>query len=215
MNELEHPTTIILIRHGECAGNREGMFRGRADFPLNEKGREQAAALAREMVPLAPEHIYTSPLARATETAETIAQACGVIPEKREGFNNMALGPWEGVSKTAIREEFPVEWELWLTNPERLRIPGAERLADVQRRAFSNLEHLAHLHKGETIAIVTHRAVLKPLVAAALGISEPYFWKIHADTASYSILTHERRRGYCCTLLNQTKHLAGFISEWV
>jgi broad specificity phosphatase PhoE len=109
----------------------------------------------------------------------------------------MALGPWEGAPKETIRENFPVEWELWLTNPERLRITGAERLADVQRRAFSNLEHLVHLHKGDTIAIVTHRAVLKPLLAAALGIAEPYFWRIHTDTASYSLLT-TTFRGYCC-----------------
>ncbi|WP_029165355.1 histidine phosphatase family protein [Aminiphilus circumscriptus] len=215
MKEQKGHTTIILIRHGECAGNREGLFRGRRDFPLNETGQAQAKALAREMMSFAPKYIYTSPLSRATETAEAIAHSCGALVDVREGFNNMALGPWEGAPKETIRENFPVEWELWLTNPERLRITGAERLADVQRRAFSNLEHLVHLHKGDTIAIVTHRAVLKPLLAAALGIAEPYFWRIHTDTASYSLLTHDLRRGYCCTLLNQTRHLAEYISEWV
>ena len=42
-------TLIILVRHGECEGNIKGMFRGRADFPLNERGLIQAQDLAQEL----------------------------------------------------------------------------------------------------------------------------------------------------------------------
>ncbi|MBA7540464.1 hypothetical protein ES705_32761 [subsurface metagenome] len=42
-------TLIILVRHGECEGNIKGMFRGRANFPLNERGLIQAQDLAREL----------------------------------------------------------------------------------------------------------------------------------------------------------------------
>jgi hypothetical protein len=48
-----------------------------------------------------------------------------------------------------------------------------------------------------------------------MGIGSPYFWRLHIDTASYSMLRHEKGRGYCCTLLNQTNHLENYISEWV
>ncbi|MDH7499739.1 MAG: histidine phosphatase family protein, partial [candidate division NC10 bacterium] len=65
----------------------------------------------------------------------------------------------------------------------------------------------------KTIAVVSHRAVLKALIARCLDIREPYFWKIHLDTASYSLLEHRLERGYALTLLNQTHHLADFVRE--
>lgn len=215
MQEKNVKTTIILVRHGECAGNREGFFRGRTDLPLNETGRIQAKALAKEVSRLSPALIYSSPLLRARETAEEIGREAGVPVETRTGFTNMALGPWEGLPKQEVRQSFPEEWRLWMENPERLRLPGAETLEDVQRRSFAHLEHIVRLNPGKTAVVVTHRAVLKPLVAACLGIADPSFWRIHVDTASYSILVHEDTRGYCCTLLNETRHLETFVSEWV
>jgi len=213
--QLGSRTTIFIVRHGECNGNREGLFRGRCDFPLNDIGIRQAEALALELKGQGITRIFSSPLLRAAETASRIAGTCCSQWEIRAGFNNMALGQWEGRPKREVEEEFPEEWSLWIEHPERLHIPGAESLSDVQRRAFSNLEHLVHVYAGETIAVVSHRAVIKPLVAACLGLAEPSFWRLHIDTASYSILVHEEKRGYCLTLLNQNRHLAEMVQEWV
>jgi len=159
--------------------------------------------------------VYSSPLARAADTAKIVSEACNAEWQVREGFTNIALGEWEGRPKKEIEQEFPEEWSLWLEHPDRLHIPGGETLSEVQRRAFSNLEHLVRTCAGETFAIVTHRAVIKPLLAACLGIMEPSFWKLHVDTASYSILAHDEKRGYCLTLLNQNRHLAELVQEWV
>jgi len=208
-------TTIVIVRHGECEGNREGLFRGRCDFPLNENGIRQAEALANELKNLGISRIFSSPLSRATETASRISRTSNAEWEIREGFNNIALGKWEGRPKKEVEEEYPEEWRLWIEHPERLHIPGGETLADVQRRAFSNLEHLVRIHSGKTIAIVSHRAVIKPLLAVCLGVAEPSFWKLHVDTASYSVLVHEEKRGYCLTLLNQTRHLSDIVQEWI
>ena len=62
-------TTVYLIRHGECAGNKENRIRGCVDFPLNENGVLQAHALAGAMKDKKIDYIYTSPLSRATSTA--------------------------------------------------------------------------------------------------------------------------------------------------
>jgi broad specificity phosphatase PhoE len=209
-------TTAILVRHGECEGNREGLFRGRKDFPLNENGFAQAKALAGELAAFhTAQAIYSGPLSRAKETGRIIAEVMSIPLEIRNGIDNMSLGPWEGRPKIEIQEEYPEEWSLWLSNPERLRLEGAETLEDVRRRAFAELNQLVKSHKGQSFILVTHRAVLKPLLASALDIAHPYFWRIHVDTASYSILTHEENRGYCLITLNQTKHLPNLVSEWV
>ncbi|OGD13845.1 phosphoglycerate mutase [Candidatus Atribacteria bacterium RBG_19FT_COMBO_35_14] len=208
-------TLIILVRHGECEGNIKGMFRGRADFPLNERGFIQVQDLAQELKNFPLKHIYTSPLSRARQTAEAISLQCRVGVKIEERFNNIELGSWEGRLKKEIAQEYPKEWDLWVNNPEKLRVEDMETLYDVQKRAKACLDSLASEHDGENIAVVTHRAVLKPLIAACLNIASPYFWKIHLDTASYSLISHKKERGYCLIQLNQNKHLKEYVTEWV
>jgi len=100
-------------------------------------------------------------------------------------------------------------------NPEKLQVEDMETLYEVQKRAKICLDNLVSKHKGETLAVVSHRAVLKPLIAACLNIASPYFWRIHLDTASYSLLSHKEGRGYCLVQLNQTKHLKEYVTEWI
>ncbi len=207
-------TTVILVRHGECRGNREGLFRGRSDFPLNELGLAQARQLALEMKSFRPMRIFTSPLARARQTAQAISEECNVEIEERDGMNNIELGPWEGKSKDDIAVNYPEEWQKWLTEPERLSLPGMELLECVQQRAKKDLEAIVRQYSGQTFIVISHRAVLKPLIAGCLGINPPYFWRIHMDTASYSIMYFKPIHGFTLVQLNQTKHLPEFISEW-
>ncbi len=205
---------IYLIRHGETEGNREGYFRGRSDFPLNENGKEQARLLAEALKNSGITKIYSGPLSRAKETAEILAEKLRVPVVIEEGFNNINLGPWEGRKKEEIRREFPQEFQLWITTPEELKLPGAETVLEVMERAVSTLKKLVKENNGEgSIAVVTHRAVLKPLIAGVLEIKPPFFWKIHVDTASYSILKFKKERGFTLYLLNQTAHLKNFVVE--
>ncbi len=208
-------TFIYLIRHGECKGNREGLFRGRCDFPLNEVGIKQAEALSEELKDVEFSAIYTSPLSRAYKTAEIVAQRHGLVPVVEEGFNNIKLGEWEGKPKDEIKRSYPEEWKLWIKTPEKLKLPESESIPQVKERAFKALKKVIAENLGKTIAVVSHRAVLKPLIAAILRIPEPYFWSIHVDTASYSIVTYNEQRGFCLTLLNQTKHLKDYVVELV
>jgi len=203
---------IYFIRHGESAGNREDRFRGRFDFPLNENGIRQAEALRQELTNIEFGAIYSSPLSRALQTARILSdQRQPVIIE--EGFNNISLGEWENTPKAVVREKYPDLWKLWTTTPEKLSFPGMETLAQVRQRSFAALKELINKHRDGRIAIVTHRAVIKPLFAAMLNIPEPYFWKIHMDTAAYSIAEYRSERGFTFTLINQNKHLDDFIRE--
>jgi len=208
-------TTIILARHGECSGNIEGRFRGRVDFPLNDTGMRQAAELGEAMTAFRPESVITSPLLRAKATARAIASRCSARLIEEEGFTNTSLGIWEGRLKTEIEEEYPEEWKTWIEDPEKLVVEGAESMEDVLRRSMDALEKSVDRFRGKTFAVVTHRTVIKPLLAGCLGIASPYFWKVHMDTAAYSILLHEKIHGYSLYSLNITGHLSGFTTEWV
>ena len=215
MDECTKRTTILLVRHGECKGNFEGLFRGRFDFPLNETGFRQADEVAKELVPFQPRAVYTSPLLRAKQTGEAIAEATGAPLLVEEGFNNISLGVWEGRSKKEIAFEYPEQWRTWLVNPEELSIEGGESMNDVLRRSKKSLDHIVHERHGETIVVVSHRTVVRPLIAGCIGIGAPYFWRMHMETAAYSILFHDLLHEYSLYALNRTAHLSSFTPEWV
>ena len=145
------------------------------------------------------DYIYTSPLSRATATAAILGEALGVPYEAREGFCNIHLGPWENRLKAELAVEEPEKWQTWLNQPEELVIDGGETLDQVRDRALAELNRI----------IAEHRGVLKPLMAGALGVQRPSYWRLHVDTASYSVLTFDSLHGFCLMGLNFTEHLKG------
>jgi broad specificity phosphatase PhoE len=72
---------MVLVRHGETTPNRQGLLLGRADPPLTDRGRRQADELAVQLGALQPVAVFTSPLARARDTAAPIAAAAGCDAE--------------------------------------------------------------------------------------------------------------------------------------
>ena len=208
-------TTVLLVRHGECRGNIEELFRGRVDFPLNETGSRQAEEVGEALRSFQPKAVFTSPLLRAKSTAEVIAARSSIPLIIDEGLNNTCLGVWEGRPKKEIATQHPEEWKLWLENPEALSIEGAESMDNVMIRSRECLDRIVKEYEGKTVAVVTHRTVIKPLLAGCLGICSPYFWKIHMDTAAYSVLHFDNLHGYSLFSLNRTDHLSSFTTEWI
>jgi broad specificity phosphatase PhoE len=203
---------IFLVWHGECKGNRENLFRGRHDFPLNSNGVVQAHCLKDKLQKITFDAFISSPLKRSSQTADIIsAGKAGVTIEDR--FTSTCLGEWESKPKEYVREKFPYLWQPWKTEPEKSNVPGMETLAEVQKRSFDALQSIIQKYERRRVAIVIHSAVLKPLIAAILNIPEPYFWKIHMDTAAYSSVEYRKDRGFTFTLLNETDHLNDFIRE--
>ncbi|MDY3867947.1 MAG: histidine phosphatase family protein, partial [Pyramidobacter sp.] len=204
----------ILVRHGECSANAEGRFRGRMDFPLNDTGMLQAEQTASAIEKLRPAALYSSPLLRAVQTLTPAAQRLGLEITIDDALNNVLLGSWEGRLKKEIAAEFPDLWNQWLNEPENLHFPGMESLTDVARRSRQFIDSLVRTHAGQTIAVCTHRTVLKPLVPNCLGIPVPWFWRFHFDNASISIMLCEQDRGYSLFSLNDTHHLSTLSREW-
>lgn len=215
-NWMDGQTVIYLVRHGECEGNTDNRLRGRVDFPLNDIGKKQIIAAADFLSSRKLDIVYSAPLKRALETAEMIARPHALPVTVSEDFNNMRLGVWENRNKDELKKEFPREWKLWLTNPEALNIEGAETVDNVRERAFRALNAIVESHCGAHIAIISHRGVLKPMIAAALGIATPYMWRIHLDNASITCLVHTTERGYTLLMSNSVEHLKGipFVREF-
>ena len=205
------PKKFYLIRHGETESNRKGIFRGRLDIPLSEKGKEQAFQLRTYFENFSLDAVFTSPLSRAVETAEIAFPGKESIRENR--LNNLDLGEWSGKSKALIKENFPGKWEVWKSRPESICFPGGEQLSDVYQRVKEFLARIS-TSEAQNIAAVSHRSVVKLMLAAAAGLEHNYYWKFHLDNASISVVYFDGERGFTIVKINETHHLEHTIMEW-
>jgi broad specificity phosphatase PhoE len=158
---------IYLIRHGETNLNRDGCFQGQGlNPPLNENGLEQAKKLSLVMKFLELDAVYTSPLTRAYQTAEALANDRGLPLIKDERLLEANLGVAEGKLKKVIEDRMPSAYHKWrdLSNWDFAFDKGETRrqvlgrfMDFIKSREESDYKH---------IAVVTHAGVLRSFLAS-------------------------------------------------
>ncbi|MGQ9500915.1 MAG: histidine phosphatase family protein [Anaerolineae bacterium] len=200
-------TTILLVRHGQTAWNREQRFRGQVDMPLDEIGVLQAAALGRRIAATwKPAAIYASPLQRTFQTAASIAQACGLGVISHIGLLDIDFGACTGLSEAEFAARYPQIASAWCERPHTVRFPEGESLAEVRRRAVGMLNGVVAHHLGHTVVLVTHLVVCRVLLCHFLDLDTSHFWEFEPAPASLSILEFSTR-GRLLRTLNDTAHL--------
>ncbi len=197
---------VLLIRHGETAWNRQEIFRGREDIPLNENGIRQAEALAGSLSDLEIAAVYSSPLSRATQTAARLARAAGLPVRTEQDLIDLDFGEWQGRTLPEAEAAFPEEFRVWKTAPHRASIPGGETLGKVRERCAALLDRVHRTHPDETIALVSHRVVTKVMLCRVLGLDNSRFFSILQSNCCLNVFDM-RADEFVLRLLNDTCHL--------
>ena len=199
-------TTIYLIRHGQTDWNKDKIFRGKADVPLNEHGRKEAQALADHLKHVRPDACYSSPLSRALETAETAIGRRSLSVQTDEGIIDIDYGEWQGLQDAEVSKKFAEIYRRWHETPHRVRFPGGESLAMVKKRSLASLDRIRSSHPDDTVFVVAHRVVTKVIMCAVLGLSNSAFWKIQQDNCAYNIIEFSIDNTIV-VLMNDTCHM--------
>jgi len=205
-------TTLFLVRHGRTGWNKEQIFRGTKDVPLDEVGRAEVLLVGGRLKGEEIRAVYSSPLSRAKETAEAIAGFYNVEVQCLEGLTDLHFGEWEGLSLKEVQKQYPDLYQEWLKTPHQVIFPGGEGLAAVSSRAMKAVEEIIKRHPQEAVALVSHRVVLKVLICALLGLDNSHFWNIAQDTTAINCF-HHRNETWICNFLNDTCHLKGVGEE--
>jgi broad specificity phosphatase PhoE len=201
---------LILVRHGETEFNRTDRFRGRIDVPLNDTGLWQAEMAARAIQErYRVSAIYSSPLSRAMRTAEAVAFATGLSVQPLPGLLEFSYGDWDGKSYDDVASEYPEQYRLYLTQPQRARIPGGESIGTFRRRVAAAVEQAVSNHPEETVVLVGHRLVCRMMVCYLLSLDSAKLPRLEVDNASISVFEKREPEGWVALLLNDTCHLAG------
>lgn len=177
---------LVLIRHGESEANHLGLVQGHFDSPLSALGHLQATALSEALAAERFTALYASDLARARETAETIASRQDapliVDPLVRE----LDIGIFSGRTWADIRAQHPEDYRRFKDSGQWSVVPGAESEEAILARLDAFTAKLRAHPSGARIAVVAHGAILRRLIHVLLKLPFPsgVFFELH--NASYS-----------------------------
>jgi len=203
-------TVVYFVRHGQTDWNKLGVFRGRADRPLDEIGRRQARLVGDGLYDKGITKLYSSPMRRCFETFSNISakmkhKSILSVP----GLTDIDYGDWQGVKKGEAAKEWPDLWKMWRDDPFSLRFPNGESLDEVGDRALKAIDDILKDSAGATVAVCTHRAVLKALFCRFVKSTAPRaFYTFKLDPASISIVRFEAHLPIIETF-NDTRHIRG------
>lgn len=159
--------TLHLVRHGENPANITREFSHRlVDYSLTARGREQAQETAEHFARLPVAAVYSSPLKRASETAEVIAERLALPVTIREEFREVNVGDFEGRQPTdALWAEHDRIFEAWFAGEYDLAFPGGETMRGLHTRVRAGISAAVDGRDGQEIVIVCHGGLLLASVA--------------------------------------------------
>ncbi|MFW5695764.1 MAG: histidine phosphatase family protein, partial [Alkalispirochaeta sp.] len=184
MTELTVPATFYFVRHGESAGNVEGKMQGHRDHPLTELGRRQALDTGHWFADTGVhvDRVFSSPLARAAETAEILADTANFPrPEPLPVAMELHTGLFTGLSFPEIQEQFPTEYAEFIVGSWEA-VPEAESVRSLTSRALETWSEVVSAAnalgaRGETngtarrasVMTVTHGGMLQWIFKTSFG----------------------------------------------
>jgi glucosyl-3-phosphoglycerate phosphatase len=161
---------LVLWRHGRTAWNAERRFQGHSDVPLDETGHAQARDAARYLAAMRPGAVYSSDLARATQTAAYLAELTGLPVQTEKDLRERGGGVWEGLTDAEIRAGYPDAYAAWVPPDGEPIDSVAERAAAAFRRIADDLA--AGSGPGTLAVLVSHGAAINLGVSRLLGLPE-------------------------------------------
>jgi len=203
------PTQFVLVRHAATEHSVLRRFSGRNDLPLSDLGMQQAAALARRASTFGEvAAVVSSPLRRATRSAELIADTLALGVSVNDGFVESDFGAWEGLTLDEVQQRWPQELSAWVSSADAAP-PNGESFAAVARRVRRARDELIAKHPGATVVVVSHVTPIKTLLRLALDAPVSAMSRMFLDPASVSIVNYYPDGTPSVRLVNDTSHLDG------
>ncbi|MFT0846787.1 histidine phosphatase family protein [Actinomycetaceae bacterium L2_0104] len=196
---------VILWRHGQTDLNVQARIQGSQDFPLNDVGRAQAAAISKEIAAMEPVRILSSPLSRASDTAQYVADRVGVPIELDSRLRERDYGEWEGLDGSEIHARNPEQHQVWRDggHPSGL---GIERNTAVGQRVAAAVNEASEQMEDGTLLVTAHGAAIRAGVAALLDLSSDVWTGLRGlDNCHWALLVPQSNRNpkWCLMYYNQ------------
>ena len=194
---------LYFVRHGESIANLLRKFSNSGiKHPLTEMGVAQARALAQKLAGIPFESIHSSPVLRAMQTAQIVAEQLHVPVEVTEALREWSVGIYEGTTD-------PEGWELhrkvqedwYFHNKPGSRMPGGESFDEIRERFVPLIENLIQKHKNtdRNILCVAHGGLYTAMLPVIIENIDHAFVTEKGVAHTSPIIIEVRPAGLYCT----------------
>ncbi|SEQ04250.1 probable phosphoglycerate mutase [Lentzea albida] len=201
------PTRIILLRHGQTKLSVDRRYSGRGDHPLTDLGLEQAEKAAARLSKLdGIAAVISSPLQRAHQTAQKLADRIGLEVVTHQGLIETDFGTWEGLTFAEASAQDPEVHRRWLGDTS-VTPPNGESFDQVHARVRRARTDIIARYGGKTVVLVSHVTPIKTMLRQALDVGPQFLFRMHLDLTGVSIAEFYPDGHASVKLINDTSHL--------
>ena len=180
---------IIFLRHAQAENNAKRILAGRTEgVHLTKTGIEQAEQIAKYLKPLDISAIYSSPIERASHTAEIVAKNNSLDYELDDRLTEIDMGKFTHMNYDDMFAKYGNVFLKFYENDPVIAEHEVETFPNVQRRVLETVNHVVEKHKNENVILVTHMDPIKSILAMVMDLKPKTLFELIIANASITVI---------------------------
>ena len=186
---------IIFLRHAQAENNTKRILAGRTEgVPLTKVGIEQAESIAKYLKPLNISAIYSSPIERASHTAEIVAKNNSLDYELDDRLTEIEMGRFTRMNYDDMFAKYGNIFLKFYENDPVIAEHEVETFPEVQRRVLDMVTHVVKKHKNENVIFVTHMDPIKSMLSIVMDLKPKTLFELIIANASLTIIKEQENK---------------------
>jgi probable phosphoglycerate mutase len=186
---------IIFLRHAQAENNTKRILAGRTEgVPLTKAGIEQAESIAKYLKPLNISAIYSSPIERASHTAEIVAKNNSLDYELDDRLTEIEMGRFTRMNYDDMFAKYGNIFLKFYENDPIIAEHEVETFPHVQRRVLDIVNHVVKKHKNENVILVTHMDPIKSMLSTVMDLKPKALFELIIANASLTIIKEQENK---------------------
>ena len=186
---------IIFLRHAQAENNAKRILAGRTEgVHLTKTGIEQAEQIAKYLKPLDISAIYSSPIERASHTAEIVAKNRSLEVVLDERLTEIDMGKFTRMNYDDMFAKYGNIFLKFYENDPVIAEHEVETFPQVQSRILDMVNHIVEKHKNENVILVTHMDPIKSMLSTVMGLKPKTLFELIIANASLTIIKEQDKK---------------------
>jgi len=186
---------IIFLRHAQAENNAKRILAGRIEgVHLTKTGIEQAEQIAKYLKPFDISAIYSSPIERASHTAEIVAKNRSLEVVLDERLTEIDMGKFTRMNYDDMFAKYGNIFLKFYENDPVIAEHEVETFPQVQSRILNMVNHLVEKHKNENVILVTHMDPIKSMLSTVMGLKPKTLFELIIANASLTIIKEQENK---------------------
>jgi len=186
---------IIFLRHAQAENNAKRILAGRTEgIHLTKTGIEQAERIAKYLKPLDISAIYSSPIERASHTAEIVAKNNSLDHNLDDRLTEIDMGKFTRMNYDDMFAKYGNIFLKFYENDPVIAEHEVETFPQVQSRILDMVNHMVEKHKNENVILVTHMDPIKSMLSTVMGLKPKTLFELIIANASLTIIKEQDKK---------------------